>query len=110
MGHHRRERHLELRRGVAAGLLRILLIGMTVLGAVALSGWEPVAAQDTPSTGMPTQDIVPSPNSGHAPAEAGDRGGALQLLILALVVAAVAGAVWHLVRQSRRARSAPPAS
>ena len=108
MGHHRTDRHPEAPPGVAAGLLRILLIGMTVLGVVVVSGWEPVAAQDTPSTGMPTQDIVPRPNSGHAPAEAGDRGGALQLLILALVVVAIAGAIWHLVRQSRRARSAPP--
>lgn len=109
MGHHRTDRHLEDRRGVPRALARILLIGVTVLSVVAVSGWEPAIAQDTPSTGMPTQDIVPRPNSGHAPAEAGDRGGALQLLILALVVAAVAGAIWHLVRQSRRARSAPPA-
>jgi uncharacterized protein HemX len=109
MGHNRTDGHVEGRRGVPAALLRILLIGMTVLGAVTVAGWGPAAAQDTPSTGMPTQDIVPRPNSGHAPAEAGDRGGALQLLILAVVVAAVAGAIWHLVRQSRRARSGPPA-
>jgi hypothetical protein len=64
----------------------------------------PVAAQAPPSTGMRTQDIVPQPNSGRAPEEAGDRGGALQLLIPGLFVLAVSGAVLHLRRQSRKAR------
>lgn len=109
MSHHRLAFRMTRPRNVVTALLRILLIGIAVLGVVVLSSWEPVAAQDTPSTGMPTQDIVPRPNSGHAPAEAGDRGGALQLLILALVVAAVSGAIWHLARQSRRARGVPPA-
>jgi uncharacterized protein HemX len=58
---------------------------------------------------MTTQDIVPQPNSGQAPEEAGDRGGALQLLILAVLVVAVGGAVLHLRRQSRRVRQ-PDAS
>jgi hypothetical protein len=62
-------------------------------------------AQDTPSTGVPTPHIIPRPNSGHEPTEAGDRGGVLQLLILGLVVVAIGGAVVHLTRESRRARS-----
>jgi uncharacterized protein HemX len=75
----------------------------------ALGAPSPVAAQDPGSTtsitaGAPTQDIVPEPNSGEAPSEAGDRGGALQLGLLALVVLVIAGAVALLVRQSRRAR------
>jgi uncharacterized protein HemX len=53
---------------------------------------------------VPTNDIVPQPNSGAPPEEAGDRGGALQLGLLGLVVAVIAGAVLLLVRQSRRAR------
>lgn len=62
-------------------------------------------AQDVPATAVPTQDIVPAPNTGHAPTEAGDRGGALQLLLPALILVAVGGAVLHLTRQSRRARA-----
>lgn len=66
------------------------------------------AVQDTPSTGVPAPDIIPKPNSGHAPAEAGDRGGALQLLVLgAVVVGLVAGAL-HLARQARRTGSSGP--
>jgi uncharacterized protein HemX len=65
---------------------------------------EPDATSTTPSIQVPTQDIVPEPNSGRAPSEAGDRGGVLQVGLLLLVVAAVAGAVVALVRQSRRAR------
>ncbi len=72
----------------------------------------PVVAQEGGSTttsttivvGPPTRDIVPAPNEGTPPSEAGDRGGALQLGLLALVLAAIAGAVLGVVRQSRRAR------
>lgn len=86
------------------GALALVLASVTVLGAA-----SPSAAQDAPSTSaveVPTQDIVPKPNSGDEPTEAGDRGGALQLGILALVVVAVGGAVLHLRRQSQQARAA----
>jgi hypothetical protein len=82
-------------------VLAVALVAITVL----LIEPGPALAQDTPSTGVPAPDIVPEPNSGHEPTEAGDRGGALQLLLLGLVVVAVGGAVVHLSRQSRRARS-----
>jgi len=48
------------------------------------------------------QGIIPEPNSGHAPDEAGDRGGALQLLVLVGLVAALAVGVTLIVRESRR--------
>src|SRR5262245_3723516 len=77
----------------------------------------PTLAQDAGTAGspgstgttivqVPAQDIVPAPNSGTEPHDAGDCGGALQLTLLALLVAAVGGAVALLVRQSRRARAA----
>lgn len=69
-----------------------------------VAGPTPAGAQDDPPQ-VPTQDIIPKPNSGSAPEEAGDRGGALQLLLPALIVAALGGAVWHLTRESRRARA-----
>jgi uncharacterized protein HemX len=66
----------------------------------------PAAAQEptTSSTtvAVPSQDIIPRPNSGSEPQEAGDRGGALQLGLLALVVVAIGGTVLVLVRRSRQ--------
>lgn len=87
-----------MRRGVVAVLALLLVAGIAT----------PVAAQDptSPSTtaGAPAPDIIPEPNTDAAPSEAGDRGGALQLGLLAVVVVVISGAVFALVRQSRRAR------
>jgi hypothetical protein len=84
-----------------------LLALAVVVTALALAG--PAAAQDptgsTTTVGVPAQDIIPEPDAGAPPSEAGDRGGALQLGVLGLVVLAIAGAVLALVRQSRHARA-----
>ena len=85
-------------------LTALLVVAVTV--GLSLVGPATARAQEPPSTGMTTQDIIPKPNSGRAPTEAGDRGGALQLLLPAVLVVAVGGAVLHLRRQSRQARSA----
>ena len=89
-------------RRLALALLATLLCS-AVLAA-------PATAQDGTTTSttiaLPSQDIVPSPNSGAPPQEAGDRGGALQVGLLALVVVAIGGAVLWVVHQSRRARGA----
>ncbi len=87
--------------------LLVVLSGALILTLVVLAPSN-ARAQDTPPTGMTTPHIIPRPNSGHAPTEAGDRGGALQLGLLGLLVVSVSGAVVHLVRQSRRARSSSP--
>jgi hypothetical protein len=88
--------------------MRLLAVALL---AVALSA-TPAAAQDpgtgtttTTLAGLPAPDIIPQPNTDSAPTEAGDRGGALQLALLGLVVVAIGGAVIVLVRQSRRART-----
>lgn len=70
----------------------------------------PASAQDPGSTTttlaqVPDQDIIPEPNAGEAPHEAGDRGGALQLAILVMLVVAIGGAIFLVVRQSKRARA-----
>jgi hypothetical protein len=65
---------------------------------------ETTADETTRDTGVPTQDIIPKPNSGQAPSEAGDRGGSLQLALLVLIVVAVGGIVAKVVHDSRRAR------
>jgi hypothetical protein len=63
-------------------------------------------------TAPPDQDIIPEPDSGHPPSEAGDRGGALQLGLLALILAGVGIIAWRIVVAARRheARSGPPPS
>jgi hypothetical protein len=49
--------------------------------------------------GDPDDGIIPRPNSGHDPAEAGDRGGALQLAVLGLLVAGVGFVGFKVFRQ-----------
>jgi hypothetical protein len=86
------------RRSVAALAVAVLLL--TPAG--------PAGAQEPGSSttvGVPAQDIIPEPDTGDEPSEAGDRGGALQLGVLALVVAVMVGGVLFLVRQSRHARA-----
>jgi hypothetical protein len=83
-----------------------VLLAATLLAPL---GVGPASAQDTePTNEVPTQDIVPKPNSGTPPEDAGDRGGALQLLVLGLIVAAVAFGAWHLTRQVQRGRAGRP--
>ena len=87
-----------MRHVIAAVIAVLLVAGLTT----------PVAAQDPTSTsttaGAPAPDIIPEPNTDVGPSEAGDRGGALQLGLFALVVVVIGGVVFALVRQSRRAR------
>jgi hypothetical protein len=87
-----------------------LLAGLALALALAVPGaasaQEPSSGTTTTTLeGMPSQDIIPKPGEGEAPEEAGDRGGALQLAVLALVVGSIALAVTVVVRQSRRARA-----
>lgn len=81
-----------------------MAVVLVTAGSARVAAQEADDTSTTPSVEVPTQDIVPEPNSGRAPSEAGDRGGVLQVGLLLLVVAAVVGAVAALVRQSRRAR------
>lgn len=88
---------------------RLVLIAL--LAVLLASGASTAGAQDEPTTTttivaeLPPAEIIPRPNSGAAPAESGDRGGALQLGLLAGVVVVLAGGVANIVRQSRRARA-----
>ena len=60
---------------------------------------------ENPPPGAAEQDIIPRPNSGHEPTEAGDRGGALQILVFVAIVAGL-GAIGALaVRDVRRSRA-----
>lgn len=86
-----------LRRAVVTVVTSVTLLAGPDLGNA--------IAQDDPGIEFEDPVIIPEPNSGVAPEEAGDRGGALQLGILGGLVVAVGGAIGHLVRQSRRVRS-----
>ena len=87
-----------------------LMLGL--LGPVGLSGTA--LAQDGEPTPPPVEitsctdddpvgDIIPKPNSGQAPETPADRGGALQLTLLALIVGFFGLAVFSVRRQMRAA-------
>ena len=93
---------------------RLLAVALVALG-LSLATAPAALAQDADGSttsvtvdGPAPADIIPRPNVGDEPQEAGDRGGALQLGLLAAVLVMVGGAVWHLVAQSRRARGMAP--
>ena len=99
--------------------LRLVVPVVGLVVAAALSLGAPAAAtaelQDgdgnggvsgtTDDTPVPAQDIIPEPNSGRAPDDAGDRGGVLQGVVFFLIVVGVGGVVALAVRESRRNRS-----
>lgn len=88
-----------VRRRLGPVVLALLLVATAPQVAVGPAGAVPVQDGEAPS-----QDIIPEPNSGREPEEAGDRGGALQLAILGLVVAAILGGGTYVALQARRAR------
>jgi len=98
----------------AAAAVRAHAAGPTGPGEPAVAGQEepgtPAGEGDgrteTTPQPVPGADIIPKPNSGHPPREAGDRGGALQILVFVLIVAGVGGIAAAVVRESRRKRRA----
>jgi uncharacterized protein HemX len=89
-----------------AGVRRVVIA--VLVGLVTLVLAAPTAsAQEQPTTSQGTpvdQDIIPEPDQGVAPDDSGDRGGALQYAVLGLVVVALGGGVYAVVRESRRKR------
>jgi len=92
-----------MRRPLATALLALVL----VVGLAVVPGPAPaLAADDTTTTSqVPTRDIIPEPNSGVEPQDAGDRGGGLQTALFVAIIVVVAGAGTWLALQSRRARA-----
>jgi hypothetical protein len=88
-----------------AGVVVVTLALSIGVPASPATGQDPSAGTTTSIAQVPSQDIVPAPNSGEEPDDAGDRGGALQLALLGLLALGIGGAVAVVVRQSRRARS-----
>jgi hypothetical protein len=72
---------------------------------VVLAAGPAVAADGPPNTpDVPVQHIIPRPDSGQKPEDAGDRGGSLQLALLGLVCVTLAAGTAHVIRTSRKAR------
>jgi hypothetical protein len=95
------------RRRAPRGLVLVagLLLALVLLApAPAASGQEGGDGTTTSTVPVPVDEIIPQPNSGAEPTEAGDRGGALQLAVLVAIVVGVGVIVALVVRESRRAR------
>jgi hypothetical protein len=90
-----------VRRRSAVGLLRGVVLAVAMSVSLTL-GAAPAMAQNQPD--VPVQHIIPRPNSGQKPEDPGDRGGSLQLGLLALVCVTLAGGTFHVIRISRKAR------
>jgi hypothetical protein len=60
---------------------------------------------ENPQPGAPDRDIIPRPNSGQEPTEAGERGGVLQIVVFVALVAGVGTIVVLATRDVRRSRS-----
>lgn len=100
-----------LRRLLGGVLLAVVVLG----GALATAGAQPpetttppVASTLSPrGSTVPTQpSIIPAPNSGEAPADAGERGGALQGALFFLVCGGIVLLFLLVWRDSRRKRRA----
>lgn len=111
-----------MRRLIPVFVAVLLVVAVTVLSAgapvgaaVAARGSVAAAAQQPeddpdgdPSTDdapLPGQEMIPEPNSGRPPSDAGDRGGALQGVVLLLIVIGVGGIAGLALWESRRARA-----
>ena len=92
-----------LRKSLALVAFLLIVVAFTA-GAPA----APAGAGDDPDRTTTTafddgdQRIIPRPNSGHDPEDAGDRGGALQLALLGLIVVGVGVIGVKVFRQTRQ--------
>ncbi|MGH9249754.1 MAG: hypothetical protein ACRD0W_09610, partial [Acidimicrobiales bacterium] len=97
-----------MRGRALAGVAVLLVASITVLavparvGAAGSAGGgitavaqqpedDPDGDPSTDDAPVPEQDMIPEPNSGRAPTDAGDRGGALQALVLLSIAIGVGG-------------------
>lgn len=88
-------------------LATIALVSLLALGGIA--GAPAAVAQSgeqAPTTAPePGGDMIPEPNSGSEPDDAGDRGGSLQSVLFVGIIGGIAVMGWLVVRQSRKARA-----
>jgi hypothetical protein len=104
-----------LAAAVPAGAAMAEMATVATVSSASTGGSAPAAAQQpeddpdgdptTDDAPLPGQDMIPEPNSGRPPRDAGDRGGALQGVVLLLIAGGVAGIAGLALRESRRARA-----
>lgn len=96
-----------MRRRLATLLvvLALVLVPAQLVGGPAALAQSGGSTETTIDDRVPTQDIIPEPNSGAEPRDAGDRGGALQTVLFLGLVGAIALGGALVIRQSRRARA-----
>jgi hypothetical protein len=91
------------------------LVLVTGLGIATLHRAPPVAAQGGPTTTLEEGldgnlgRMIPRPNSGREPESPGDRGGWLQLTVMAVMVGGLVVIGGLVVRESRKAKIDNPA-
>jgi hypothetical protein len=85
-------------------VVTLAAVALATLVAVTPAAWAGEPGATTEDTPVPGQDIIPQPNSGHEPTDAGDRGGALQVAVLVAIVAGVGVVTALAVRDGRRSR------
>ena len=103
-----RTRPAPSRPALVAALVLVVL--MSLAPAPAAYGQEGGDGTTTSTSvvPLPPGGIIPQPNSGHEPTEAGDRGGALQLAVFVGILAGVGvigGLAWRESRKARRGSS-----
>ena len=101
-----------MRHRFLAALLVLLIVAFGAVAAPAPAGAAQPDPDDTTVTEpepAPGDDIIPRPNSGAEPTEAGDRGGALQVAVFVGILLAVGVIVALALRDVRRARGRPGA-
>ena len=90
--------------GLVAGLLLVVLVLLAPAPAARGQEGGDDTTTSTSTVPLPEDGIIPQPNSGAEPTEAGDRGGALQVAVLVAILVGVGVIVALVVRESRRAR------
>ena len=89
--------------------MRRLLVTVALLAVLVLA--VPSASAQTDGDATTTSvideggDIIPEPNSGSEPEDAGDRGGALQTVLFIGIVGGIVVMALVVARQSRKARA-----
>ena len=91
-----------VRRVVAAVLLLVAVVGPW--SATASAAGVRQDAEQTTTTAPDRPGIIPEPNSGEEPEDAGDRGGALQTVLFGLMLLGVVAIGFFVYRESRKAR------
>ena len=95
-----RARHLLAIAGVLLAAVALTLAVAVPAGAQQ-GGDSPPTSEDT---AVPVPRIIPLPNTGTKPTDAGDRGGALQILVFVALVVGVGSITALAVHDARRSR------